>query len=104
MRTASLLLGIASFLAAGCGTSTSSVTALTGDATAGKTVYAAQCQACHGADGISGSAHRAVPSFATTNPDKTVSFILDGKDEMPAFSSTLTDQEIANVLAYAKTL
>jgi cytochrome c553 len=90
MRTASLLLGIASLLAAGCGTSTSSVTALTG--------------ACHGADGISGSAHRAVPSFATTNPDKTVSFILDGKEEMPAFSSTLTDQEIANVLAYVKTL
>jgi mono/diheme cytochrome c family protein len=87
-----------------CGASTSTLTALTGDATTGQSVYGAQCASCHGADGASGSARRPTPSVARSDAAAAASTIVSGEDEMPAFASTLSDQEIADVIAYLKTL
>jgi|GEM_PF-1245817 len=76
---------------------------LTGDAAAGGQLFAGgSCatDACHGADGISGSA---MPSLEMSVPDTDdatiVDSLLNGKGGMPSQAS-LSDQQLADVLAY----
>lgn len=75
--------------------------AIVGDAAAGESIFADNCAGCHGADGSGG-----------TGPDLTgesdvaemTSYVTDGEGGMPAFGETLTEQEIADVVAYTITL
>ncbi len=87
-----------------CGSDTSAVTSLTGDPAVGKTLYTNNCAGCHGGDGLSGSTKRNIVSPAKSETDKVISIILDGEDEMPGFAATLTSQQIADIVAYVKTL
>ena len=84
---------------AGCATGDSrvdTILGLGGDAANGGTVYAANCAGCHGADATGGSG----PNIAgDTEVDEMASVILNGEEEMPAFD-TLTDQEIADIIAW----
>lgn len=83
-----------------------------GDAGAGKDVFTKHCAMCHGAD-ASGNTPMA-KALGATIPDyrsKTVQDMTDadikkqitqGKNKMPA-QTGLTDDDIANVIAYVRT-
>lgn len=73
------------------------VMALTGDAAAGATVYANDCASCHGADGSGDSG----PSIIGEDESEEIAeVVLFGEDDMPAFDGDLSDQDIADVVAY----
>ena len=84
----------------GCATGdsrTNTILGLSGDAANGGTVFAANCASCHGAAGDGGSG----PAIAgDTEVDEIASIVLNGEEEMPAFADTLSDQEIADVIAW----
>jgi mono/diheme cytochrome c family protein len=104
---AGALFALPLFTAVGCGPSTSdiaAVTALTGDATHGKTVYEANCQGCHGADGASGTAKHDIAGHAASDLEGAVRGVLAGKESMPSFQGLLSNQDIADVMAYLKSL
>lgn len=79
-----------------------------GDAAAGKTVYSTYCASCHGEDGR--PAADGVPDFSskTFQDSKTdeqlAAAIRDGNGGMPGMSSMLTDPDVANVIAWIRTL
>ncbi len=82
---------------------TATILGLEGDAAAGGMVFssgACATPACHGPDGTSGMAS---PTLDTSIPSASdmqiVNSLLNGKGSMPA-QSNLTDQQLADVLAY----
>ena len=77
------------------------VLALEGDATNGAEVYAVNCAGCHGADGGGGSG----PNIQGEDSEEEVAgVVLEGEDEMPSYDGDLTDQEIADVVAFVTTV
>lgn len=84
------------------------ISKLTGNATAGKTVYekaaSPTCASCHQADG-KGDKSRSYPSLVEPAANDPVSElatnVLNGKGVMPK-QTDLTDQQIADVIAYMK--
>jgi len=74
---------------------------LTGDATAGATVYADNCASCHGADATGGSGPNLVGEVET---DEATDIIMNGKEAMPAFADILSEQDVADVIAYLQGL
>ena len=78
-----------------------------GDAAAGKAVFATTCNSCHpNANAGIGPALYG-PQFAARYPDDAAvaAVIRQGKGGMPAFSSSqLSDQDLANVIAYLRGL
>jgi mono/diheme cytochrome c family protein len=73
---------------------------LTGDATAGATVYADTCGACHGADGTGGIGPSLVEHAPMHSDEELVATIVNGTGTMEPVA--LEDQEIADVLAYIR--
>lgn len=81
---------------------------LTGDAAAGEAIYGGNCSSCHGADGTGGIGSSLVDALAA-NSDWAIlepvwiQYTLDGIDGtlMGAWGDFLSDQEIADVMAYA---
>ena len=74
---------------------------LTGDAAAGKTVFTANCGACHTlAD--AGTSGAVGPNLDQAKPSKelVVTNVTNGKGGMPPFGKSLTAQQIADVAAY----
>lgn len=71
---------------------------LTGDATAGASVYSDNCALCHAADG-SGTSGPNIQDPSAYNQDDLITTVLDGQGTMPSFDA-LEDQEIADVIAY----
>ncbi|WP_431855013.1 c-type cytochrome [Azospirillum sp.] len=74
---------------------------------AGKAVYAANCEACHGPDGT--AVLPGAPNFSKgerlEKADKVLATtVQNGLNAMPAWKGMLNDQEIANALAYIRTL
>lgn len=81
----------------------------------GQTLYAEKCALCHGATG-----HGDGPGAAALDPkprnhtdgsymnaqsnEALMGVIKDGKGQMPAWGSTMSDEEIRAVLAYVRTL
>ena len=72
---------------------------------AGQGLYEVNCESCHGADARSGSANENLAGEVEEELGEYADVVLSGKGngEMPAFD-TLTDQEIADILAYIATL
>ncbi|MDN4039484.1 cytochrome c [Massilia sp. YIM B02443] len=71
----------------------------------GKTLFARNCAACHQADGrgIPGAFPALVASPVVTGaPLEAAEVLLKGRGGMPAFSGSLDDAEIAEVLTYAR--
>lgn len=94
---------LALVLLAGCAEDrVKTITDLTGDATAGADVFAANCASCHAADGTGGTG----PDLTAEaeDPAEIAEYVLYGEDEMPAFDGDLTDQEIADVVAYVASI
>ena len=86
---------------AGCGNASSDIADLTGDAAAGAEIYAASCSGCHAEDGTGASG----PSLVEETPSKeeTIEVVFSGEGDMPAFSESLSDQDIADVTAFVTT-
>ncbi len=82
----------------------SAILDLQGDATAGETVYADNCASCHGADGTGqGEFPGIVGEVGEGNESEVLAVVLNGQGNMPAFDS-LSDQELADLLAFLATL
>lgn len=74
---------------------------IVGDATAGATVFADNCASCHAADGTGGSG----PDLTgMTDEAEIEEYVVNGDGGMPAFGDTLSEQEIADVVAHVLTL
>ena len=82
------------------------ILALEGDPEQGQEVYATSCVECHRESGL-GEADPDDPGIGESlqealgeGDEELVEVVLHGKEEMPAFEDVLTDQQIADVLAY----
>jgi disulfide bond formation protein DsbB len=91
-----------------------------GDAAAGSEVYGDTCAACHGpdAEGVDGLGKALAPSefVATSSADELVAFVKVGRPSSDPENTTgvdmppkggnpaLTDEDIANVVAYTQSL
>jgi alcohol dehydrogenase (cytochrome c) len=72
-----------------------------GDAAAGKAIFAENCAGCHGVSGQGGNGGpdlTAIP--AAGNLDSVVTQVQNGGGGMPSFKGTLTQQQIKDVAAY----
>jgi len=80
------------------------IEALTGDATAGETVFSANCASCHGADATGGTGPNLVEE-ADEEREEFIETIFNGKGVgMPSFKDELENQEIADVVSYLQSL
>ena len=78
----------------------------------GAEIYKSKCEGCHGADGQSHTlVGRMTKATALTGPEviamadaELVATVKDGKKKMPAFGKKLSDDQIAAVVAYVRTL
>lgn len=71
----------------------------------GEKVYAANCAACHQANGV--GVPPAFPALAGSQvvngpQDGQIGILLNGKNAMPSWKSTLSDTEIAAVITYTR--
>lgn len=70
----------------------------------GQQVYAANCAACHGPEGRGGGVFPALAGneFLTGDPAQAIQVVLHGREAMPAFGGTLSNEQIAAVLSYER--
>ncbi len=75
--------------------------AATADASAGKEVFSEQCSVCHGATGHGGNGGPDLTTMPLAQEQAGAEMqVTNGGGGMPAFSGTLSEEEIANVAAY----
>ena len=76
---------------------------LTGDVTAGETVYTGSCAFCHTANGTeNGTTPALTARVPGMSKDAIIEVVVNGSGGMPGFGSTLEDQQIADVVAYVQ--
>lgn len=84
---------------------TDAILALSGDTANGKLAYDNNCASCHMADG-SGNDSLNYPSLAEhakhESDSEIITIVLDGEGAMPSFRANLSDQEVADILAYMR--
>jgi mono/diheme cytochrome c family protein len=88
------------------------VPAQSADTAAGLGVFKAKCASCHGSDGSGNTAvgkslktaDLRTPEVQKKSDADLTQSIQEGKGNMPAFKSMLSDDEIHAVLAYVRTL
>jgi mono/diheme cytochrome c family protein len=76
-----------------------------GTADAGASIYATRCAGCHSADGSGGFGPALGGGVVvSTFPDAAdqVALVKGGRGSMPSFSTSLTDEQIAAVVAYTR--
>ena len=68
----------------------------------GSEIYRASCARCHGADGGGGIGRslRGVDQRLTV--DEQIDVVVNGRNQMPRFSNTLTESDIAAVVRYQR--
>ena len=74
--------------------------------------FKAKCQMCHGADGVgatpAGKIAKIVsfkdPSIVSAPDADLIAVVNKGKNKMPAFAGKLSDDQIAALVAYIRTL
>ncbi|MBM4366549.1 MAG: cytochrome c [Deltaproteobacteria bacterium] len=83
-------------------TQTDEILALDGDSEAGATAFADNCAGCHAEDGSGGSGPALVGE--ADEGEAFVDIVLEGKADMPSFADVLSNQDIADVLAFVQSL
>ena len=71
----------------------------------GREVYARNCVGCHGASGQGGTGSKLNDGSVTTAyPDPSMQFdvIANGRDQMPAYTGRLSDEEIEAVVRFTR--
>lgn len=103
LRITIIATALLTFAACGAETGPDAVLALEGDAAAGEELYTTHCSACHGDDGNSGTVGE---DIAGEGDEEMASAMWNGKEdgEMPSFQETLTEQEMADIIAYVNSL
>jgi mono/diheme cytochrome c family protein len=84
--------------------------AVAADSADGANTYKTKCMACHGADGAGTAAGRSLNVADLRSPDvqkltsaQLQDIVKNGKNNMPAFADSLSDQQIADVVAHVRT-
>lgn len=78
----------------------------------GLSIYKSKCMTCHAADGSGNTpAGKATKTPPFVSPEmlkmsdaEFISYTKDGRGKMPAYVGKLSDKEIADVVAYIRTL
>ncbi len=84
---------------------TIAVATVTGDATRGKTLYAQNCAACHGASGQGGVGPSLQGESARKNLGQAVSWIEHPQPPMPTlYPGTLSAKDVLDIGAYVESL
>jgi cytochrome c6 len=80
------------------------------DGASGAGVYKSKCQTCHGPDGGGTAVGKSLKVADLRSPDvqsksdaELTQVISDGKNNMPGFKGTITDDEIQAVLTHVRT-
>lgn len=76
----------------------------TGDANKGQVLYDASCVVCHGAGATGGIGPRLAGNPILSNDKLFWDRVLTGRHMMPPLGDALTPQQIADILAWLKTL
>jgi mono/diheme cytochrome c family protein len=110
------LAAVAGIGAVGCGPSlgpSKPVSALTAQEQRGRAVYQQYCASCHYAN-QAGDLHgpslfaiyrkKYLPSGAPANDERVTPVIQRGRNMMPGYGNDLSDQQLADLLAYLHTL
>lgn len=73
-----------------------------GDATAGESIFSANCASCHGTDATGGSGPDLTEPFTNDADADLANTILNGVSgtDMAAYSGVLSDTDVADVIAY----
>ena len=81
------------------------------DSAAGAAVYKSKCATCHGKDGGGTAVGKSLKvadlrsaEVQSKSDAELTQVISDGKENMPGFKGTITDDEIHAVLAHVRTL
>ena len=71
---------------------------------AGREVFASRCTNCHGSSGGGGTGPRLAGRVAESFPDPTdqAAVIRGGRNNMPSFTGTLSEAQIAAVVRYTR--
>lgn len=70
----------------------------------GKAIYEANCIACHGADGKAMLAGAKDITVTELTDAQIMELLHNGKNGMPAYKGIYSDDELKNVIAYARSL
>ncbi|MEZ5244646.1 MAG: cytochrome c [Acidimicrobiales bacterium] len=70
----------------------------------GAEIYEQRCASCHGNEGQGGQGPRLAGTVVLNYPDVTeqIDLVTDGRNGMPPFAMTLTDDEIAAVVSFTR--
>ena len=71
---------------------------------AGKAIFDAKCQQCHGADGTLKLSGAKDLTASTLSRDEKIAVVMNGKNAMMSYKKQLTQQQIEDVVAYVETL
>ena len=84
--------------------------AAAGDSAAGTAVYKSKCITCHGADGSGTAVGKSLKvadlrsaEVQSRSDAELTQVISDGKENMPGFKATITDDDIRAVLGHVRT-
>jgi len=76
---------------------------IVGVATRGGSIFAHNCQACHGVDGAGGMGPKLVKNPILKHEDLFWDTVLNGRGPMPAWGVALSEQDIADIFAWLST-
>lgn len=70
----------------------------------GRDVYGSRCSNCHGSSGGGGTGPRLAGEVAEKYPDPAdqAAVVRDGRNNMPSFGGTISEEEIAAVVRYTR--
>jgi mono/diheme cytochrome c family protein len=71
-------------------------------ATLGRSIFAANCADCHGAEGTGGPGPRLAGNTSLQSATATIDQVLNGGGFMPEYGSRLSDTEIAAVVSHIR--
>ncbi|MBK8657800.1 MAG: cytochrome c [Bacteroidetes bacterium] len=70
---------------------------------AGKLVYQDKCMQCHGSDGAAGISGAKALGQTSLTADEQKAIVKSGKNSMPAFGETITEEQTMAVIEYVAT-
>ncbi len=68
----------------------------------GKETYRRHCTSCHAADGSGGVGPNIRQVWEHMSLEEQTALMIDGRNQMPEFGGTLTQEEIEAVVAYTR--